>query len=124
MAIIRIQITALVSNLVTRSKGHSAYQSLEPYLAQNQPIEIDLSGDHPLSLSFLDELVWRLSVSTRLDRVTFVLRESTERDTIRKLSRVAEIRDVDVSYLDADTGLKKRVKKLPAPRSELVSAGG
>lgn len=120
MAMKRIHIKNLAPYTVARSNGALAQDNLKPYLQINRAIEVDLSGEYPLSLSFLDELVRKLAESGDLEKVTFAVRE---RDVLRKLSRVAEIRGVNLVYLDAKTGARGPIKPRPAARYEVVTIG-
>ncbi len=118
MAMLRVPITALASHTVTRSRGRLAYGSLRRYLTGHRSVEIDLSEERPLSLSFLDELVLRLSEVNQLRWVTFVV---ANQDVLDKLSRISEIRKVAINYSGVDTASGKKVPRLPAPYTEVVS---
>ena len=112
----RLRIAELTTHTVTRLRGSMAYDSLKPHLERDQPVLIDIGPEHPISLSFLDELVRRLGESGHLTQVTFQVHE---RDALRKLSRIARIREVQISYLDEKTGSRKTVKPLAPLRNEV-----
>ena len=112
----RVRVAQLTTHTVTRSRGSLAFDSLKPYLERNQPVEIHIDGEHPVSLSFLDELVRRLAESAHLTQVTFLVHEG---DALRKLSRIAAIRRVDIGYFDPKTGSRSTVKRLPPLENEV-----
>lgn len=117
----RVHIFDLVDRTVTRSKGNLAYGNLKPRLDGDQLIEIDLSGDHPLSLSFLDEIARQLAEADRLGQVVFVVGEDEQ--VLRKLSRIAEIRQIDINCMDTGTMNVLKVPRLPAMSTELIRTG-
>lgn len=103
----RLDICQLSERMVTRSRGAVAFNRLKTYLQRRGSVDLVVSDDQPVSLSFLDQLVWDLSKSGDLHRVIFVV---SEKDTLRKLSRVANIRGVDIGYADAQTGTRRNVQ--------------
>ena len=115
----RLRIAELTTHTVTRLRGSMAYDSLKPHLERDQPVLIDIGPEQPISLSFLDELVRRLGESGHLTQVTFQVHE---RDALRKLSRIAKIREVQINYLDEKTGSRKTVKRLAPLRNEVSGA--
>lgn len=115
MATTRLHLRDLSPHTVTRSRGYAAYEELKRHLGLNQMVEVDISGEYPISLSFLDGLVLRLMTSGGLDQITFVVHNQ---DVLRKLERIAEIRQVDISYLDIDTKVRAKVKRLSPLKSE------
>ena len=120
MASERLHITELESRTITRARGHMAYESLVRHLQDDQPIEIDLSGEQPLSLSFLDEIVRLLADSGRLGQITFVVDRP---ETLHKLGRVADVRQVDFHVLEAGAKQRKTVERVPAARPETIVVG-
>lgn len=110
-------ITALTPRTITRARGLIAYEQLRSRLHSNDPIEINLHGEYPLSLSFLDEFIRHLSAAGYLDHVTFVVKGG---EALRKLARVAYIRHVDIWYRDMDDPQKRRIDPLPATAIESV----
>jgi len=110
-------ITSLTAPTVTRARGLAAYEQLRPHLYSHESIEIDLSGEFPLSLSFLDEFIRHLSGAGVLNRVTFVAKEG---EALRKLARVAEIRHVDIWYRNSDIPGRRRIDPLPPTLTESV----
>lgn len=103
----RLDISKLSEHMVTRSRGAVAFKRLKMFLRRRRSADLVIGEGQLLSLSFLDQLVWDLSKSGDLHRVIFVL---SEKDTLRKLSRVANIRGVDISYADAQTGARRNVR--------------
>lgn len=116
MVATRFHITALTPRTITRARGLMAYEQLRSRLDTNNPIEIDLRGEYPLSLSFLDEFIRHLSSAGYLNRITFTVKE---RDALRKLARVAHIRGVDIWYLETDSP-RRKVDPLPSTATEAV----
>ena len=112
----RLRIAELTTHTVTRSRGGMAYNSLKPHLERNQSVVIDMGREHPVSLSFLDELIRRLGGSGHLTQVTFLVHE---KDVLRKLSRIAKIREVQINYADGETGTRRRVRRASPPSHEV-----
>lgn len=80
---------------VTRTSGRAAFERLKEFLRSGESLDVDISEDRPLSLSFLDELVFQLSGSGDLNRVTFLIADT---DVRRKLQRVAGMRGIALRY--------------------------
>jgi hypothetical protein len=112
----KLRIAELTAHTVTRSRGGMAYDSLKPHLERNQTVVIDVGGEQPVSLSFLDELIRRLGESGHLTQVTFLVHE---KDALRKLSRIAKIREVQINYADGETGTRRKVRRAPSPSHEV-----
>ena len=118
MVTTRFHITSLTAPTVTRARGLAAYEQLRSHLHGHELIEIDLSGEFPLSLSFLDEFIRHLSGAAALPRLTFLVKDG---DALRKLARVAEIRHLTLWYRHTDLPERKRVEPLPAtPTTSVV----
>lgn len=113
----KLHITTLTRRTVTRARGRMAYDELRPRLQGNESLEIDLAGEYPLSLSFLDEFIRHLSDARCLDRITFVVKGG---DALRKLGRVSHIRRVAIWYRDTDILQRKTVEPLPETMTESV----
>jgi hypothetical protein len=117
MVTTNIHITTLTPRTITRARGLAAYEAFRSQFHGQESVEIDLSGEYPLSLSFLDEFIRHLADARCLDRITFRVKGH---ETLRKLARVAEIRHVSIWYRDADNPSKKEVQPLPATQTESV----
>jgi hypothetical protein len=117
MVAAKFHITALTPPTITRARGLMAYEQLRSHLHSHEPVEIDLRGEYPLSLSFLDEFIRHLLVVGHLNHLTFVVKGG---EALRKLARVAEIRRVDIWYRDTDSPQRRRVDPLPATATESV----
>ena len=89
-----INIYELAQPCVTRRRGEEAYSELQSRALQ-EPIEIALNGVDLLSMSFLDGLIVKLLNSEQTNLVTFV---SDEPSVLHKLSRIADIRDVELFH--------------------------
>ena len=118
MSTLRLHVKTLVRSMITRARGQEVYEHLESYLHSNSVIEIDLSGEDPLGMSFLDEVIRHLSEAGHLSRIIFLV-EKTE--VLHKLARIADIRRVDIHYLDMNTLEKKRVEPLPADTTDVIT---
>ena len=94
-----------------------AYEALRSRLHNQELVEIDLSGEYSLSLSFLDEFIRHLTGAGDLDRITFVVKGA---QALRKLARVADIRRADIWYRDTDLPHRRHVEPLPATPTESV----
>ena len=120
MRVARISISDLTSPTLTRHRGRIAADRLEKYLGEHESVELDVREDRPVSLSFLDEIVWTLRKSDDIDRLTFV----TDRaDIVRKLERIAYIRNVNVHKRDPSSRKRTRVDQTPpVPRRVVTHA--
>lgn len=95
----QIRIEELSSPCVMRTRGQEAAHNLEEYLGVAQYIEIDLGNVEIVSMSFLDELIYRLHESTNLGKVIFRVGDSVIKD---KLERIAQIRSVKIRCRSAE----------------------
>jgi|GEM_PF-1424459 len=86
-------ILELTPITLTRRRGLDAFRALLVHLEREKDIDIELDEAVMLSMSFLDELIWRLAEANLLTRVAFVTRNAATR---RKLGNIASERDVDV----------------------------
>jgi predicted ATPase len=112
--------TDLAYPTLTRSRGAMAYLQLKPLLNEGAPIEIDLVEDQPISLSFLDELVRLLGDSQASGQVTFLVHSE---DILRKLSRIAAMRSVDVWAQGVDGNVRFLVPPVPFDEPEATQSG-
>src|ERR1019366_1426900 len=90
-----VQIRELTPVTLTRKRGIDAYRRLLDILNQERAIEIDLSEPIMLSMSFLDELVWRLAQAGHLRKVVFVAQTASVR---RKLGNISYERGVNIHF--------------------------
>jgi len=113
----KIRSTDLASHTVTRARGKEAFEALAERLrVSTEEVEIELPAGQPLSLSFLDEIVFSLKGSGHLARVTFVVEEP---EALRKLGNVASMRHVDVWYRGLGASFRTTVERAPlSPNGE------
>ena len=120
MGTARIAVSDLASPTLTRHRGRMAADRLERYLNEYESVELDVREDRPVSLSFLDEIVWTLGKSGDLDRLTFVIDRP---DLLRKLERISYIRNVNIHKRDPSSRTRTRVDQTPpAPRRVVTHA--
>ena len=100
-----------------RVRGAQAYERLVGYLEENGKVELELRCNMRPTLSFLDELVRQLQVAGYLDRVVFVIKDS---DTLRKLSRIAEVRKARLTYRHVGASTQAVVSPMPGPARRVV----
>jgi hypothetical protein len=91
----KIEITELTPITLTRKRGIDAYRSLLRLLDREETVDIGLDVAIMMSMSFLDELIWRLAEAGFLKRIAFVTRKSAMR---RKLGSIAHARDVNIYF--------------------------
>ena len=100
----------------TRSKGEVVCHKLSAFL-DSQNVEIDLDRAETISISFLDGIISSLAVDSVLDRVIFKTDNNVTRD---KLSRIAEIRSIDIYYRSSKHVERTFVPKLLISRPRPV----
>ena len=85
----------LVKATLSRKRGKQAYDAL---VSQDDGFQIvvDMTGTDACSLSFLDELVWRMHESDLLQRTVFV---TSNPQHVMKLGRVSDIRHLTILRL-------------------------
>ena len=88
----RVKIQDLSPVCVTRRRGADAFEALMK-LDDGSNIEIDLNGTEMLSLSFLDELIYRLHQKLASERVAFV---TSSPNHLAKLGRISGYRKIAV----------------------------
>jgi hypothetical protein len=113
-------ISELTPITLTRKRGLDAFRALLVHLEHEKNVDIDLDDAIMMSMSFLDELIWRLAEANLLSRVAFVTRKAGTR---RKLGNVAFERNVDVysrsSVNDRRNVAVPRVSmRTPVPRAQ------
>ena len=87
-----VHVKDLAYPCVTRQRGHEASIKLAEYLSVDS-VEVDLRDVDLLSMSFLDELIYRNSQSGDKDKLVFLVDDCRGE---RKLARVADIRSTTV----------------------------
>ena len=97
----------------TRSKGEVAFHKLSAFL-HSQNVEIDLDSTETLSMSFLDGTISSLVEDSALDRVVFKTDNNVTRD---KLSRISEMRSIDIYYRSSEHAERTFVPRLLVSRS-------
>ena len=108
----QIRIEDLSSPCVMRSRGREAAHKVEECLGTTEHIEIDLTSVEIVSMSFLDELIYRLYESTNLDKVIFRVYDAAIKD---KLERITQIRSVRIRYRSGEEGVS-----IVTPRSPIL----
>jgi len=114
-----ISIKELSPSTVTRSRGSEAYTELLDYLKSGEPVEIDLRGQELISMSFLDEMVIKLSSAGLLDKVTFLVTNET---IYQRLAQVAAIRCARIFYKPGEGEERKIIESKPVHDLELRKA--
>jgi len=104
----------LSASTVTRERGAEAFEKLATLLKQGN-VELQLDGTELLSTPFLDEIVRLLASRNQVTEVTFV---TDNADTVRKLQRIAAVRDVTIFGRGGKQ--PERAPVVPMP----VAAGG
>ena len=108
----QIRIEDLSLSCIMRSSGQEAARKLEECFGITEHIEIDLNNVEIVSMSFLDELIYRLYESTNLDKVIFRVCDVFIKD---KLERIAQIRSVRIRYRSGEEGIS-----IATPRSPIL----
>lgn len=88
----QILIEQIEQPCITRHRGYVAYSKLQKFLATGV-VEIDFRSCEIISLSFLDELITRISGSFDLEQVIFRV---PNRSIEGKLARISGLRNVAI----------------------------
>ena len=109
----RVKVQDLAPSCLTRHRGNQAYQTLLK-MDDGSQIEVELDGAEILSLSFLDELVFRVNQTGAGDRLVLV---SENPDHIGKLARISGFRGVTIRRMS-----NGRPEPIPPERSSAPEA--
>jgi hypothetical protein len=110
----KISVKLLAPVTLTRKRGAEAFEALHRYLKSNTDVNIDLDATEMLSLSFLDELVVRLSDADLLRKAAFVTQDPA---TMRKLGIIAQERNLTLYRRRTETDTTLR--SVPRLRREI-----
>lgn len=100
-----LPITELSSSTVTRTKANEAYRNLTHYIRPNERLLIGLEG--PVSLSFLDQLIYRLKDSQALQKITFFV---NSKRLYESLAQIAAARNAAIHYRTPDEDTTKLIQ--------------
>jgi len=110
---------------VLRRRGLDASKKLVKRISTAKDVEVDLHNVEIISLSFLDELIFRTYLSGKLESVVFRVHD---RSIEEKLERISAIRALNIKYRFNDNDIRKAalrgvVKHTPSfAESKSVSA--
>jgi len=102
-------IEQIVQSCITRYRGKEAFSNLQKYLVKT-PIEIDFSNCETVSLSFLDELISRISQSFELNKVVFRVPNQLVED---KLAHISRFRNVAIYCRTSNDSVHRVIPQSP-----------
>jgi hypothetical protein len=105
----KFSVKELAYPCVLRKRGLEASIELLKHVRSNEDIEIDLRDVDVISLSFLDELIFRIHSSGKLELAVFKIYDNTMKE---KLERISAIRSFNVKYRYNDNDVCKSVYRL------------
>ena len=102
----KLSVKELSYPCVLRKRGFEA--SVELLKCTDAEIEIDLHDVEVISLSFLDELIYRINLANKLESVVFKIYDEIMKE---KLERISEIRSVSINYRYNNSGISKAISR-------------
>lgn len=102
----KFSVKELAYPCVLRKRGFEASVELLKYT--DTEIEIDLHDVEVISLSFLDELIYRINLANKLETVVFKIYDE---DMKEKLERISAIRSVSINYRYNDRTISKAISR-------------
>ena len=103
----KLNIKELSYPCVLRKRGFEASVELLKYT--DTEIEIDLRDVEVISLSFLDEFIYRINLANKLGLVVFKICNEAIKE---KLERISAIRSVSINYRYNDRAISKAISRL------------
>lgn len=117
VANVKINVNQLAYPTITRTRGMQAFVSIRDSVRDVTQAEVDLSGDQPLSLSFLDELIRLLAEEGYLSRVTFLVDQP---EVLNKLAKISSIRQIDIYHGGIKGERREKVARLPVQQPKNI----
>lgn len=105
---VKFDIRELSYPCVLRKRGLEASNELMKRMKRVSDVEIDLRNVEILSLSFLDELIFRTYVSGKLESVVFKVHD---KDMEKKLEQISAIRSISIKYHLSNNDVRRAVPK-------------
>ena len=111
-----LHISDFIERGLLRRRGEQVYEKLSQLLETDE-VELNLDGTRSMSMSFIDGIVLSLLNNGQLEKITFI----TDRETsLRKLSRIVEIRNIPIYYRSSEQLSRSLVPKSQTPKSQPV----
>ena len=93
---------------IIRKRGFEASKKLVKHMSATHDTEVDLNNVEIISLSFLDELIFRTHLAGKLNSVVFRIHS---KDIEEKLERISAIRSIDIKYRFDNSEIHKAVPR-------------